>query len=59
VKRRDVRDVATEAETLFHAFLADTLVGTPLTDLGYLVTELDTSALVFAQGVDLGHGIGE
>jgi hypothetical protein len=57
VERRDVGHVTAETGTLFHLFAAEALVGTPFTDFGGLVADLDAFALFVAQAVDLGDGL--
>jgi hypothetical protein len=57
VQRRDVGDVAAEAGALLHPLAAQTLVGTPLTDLRGLSAILDTLALFVAQVIDLGDSL--
>jgi len=54
VQRGDIGDVTAESSTFFHLLVTEALVGTPLTDLGCLVTDLYALALFVAQVVDLG-----
>lgn len=57
VKRRDIDDIPTEPNTSRHLLaVVYTLIGTPLTNLGRLLTVLDTLALLIAETVDLGDG---
>jgi hypothetical protein len=59
MERGNVGDVTTEPGTLLHLFTAETLVCTPLRDLGRLSTEFDTLALFVAQPADLGDCLRE